>query len=120
MPQQGAWPRPLLYRRLAPWLAEQGLSRTVRGWVIGDPDDVSSITRTMAARAAHSGDRCKQMEMRLYATVVPSVPSNGSDSGKSKKSPRQNSSGTNGSGESSSSVNGNGASAEAESDRWPE
>ena len=70
MPQQGAWPRPLLYRRLAPWLAEQGLSRTVRAWVIGDPDDVASITRTMAARAAHSGDSCKQMEIRLYATVL--------------------------------------------------
>ena len=70
MPQNGAWPRPLLYRRLAPWLAEQGLSRPVRAWVIGDRDDVSSITRTVAARAAHSGDRCKQMEMRLYATVL--------------------------------------------------
>ena len=82
MPQQGVWSRPLLYRRLAPWLAEQGLSRTVRAWVIGEPDDVSTITRTMAARAAHSGDRCKQMEMRLYATVLsgekaPKAPSNG-------------------------------------------
>lgn len=70
MPQQGVWSRPLLYRRLAPWLAEQGLSRTVRAWVIGEQDDVSTITRTMAARAAHSGDRCKQMEIRLYATVL--------------------------------------------------
>ena len=70
MPQQGVWSRPLLYRRLAPWLAEQGLSRAVRAWVIGEQDDVSTITRTMAARAAHSGDRCRQMEMRLYATVL--------------------------------------------------
>lgn len=71
MARQGAWPRPLLYRRLAPWLADQGLSRTVKAWVIGDQDDVSSITRTVAARAAHAGDRCKQMEMRLYTTLVP-------------------------------------------------
>lgn len=71
MARQGAWPRPLLYRRLAPWLADQGLSRTVKAWVIGDQDDVSSITRTVAARAAHTGDRCKQMEMRLYTTLVP-------------------------------------------------
>lgn len=70
MAQQGAWPRPLLYRRLAPWLADQGLARTVKAWVIGDQGDVSSITRTFAARAAHAGDRTKQMEMRLYTTLV--------------------------------------------------
>lgn len=71
MPQQGAWSRPLLYRRVAPWLTEQALSRTVTAWIIGEQDDVSSIARTVAARAAHTGDRCKQMEMRLYASVVP-------------------------------------------------
>lgn len=71
MPQLGVWPRPLLYRRLAPWLTEQALSRTVTAWIIGEQDDVSSITRTVAARAAHTGDHCRQMEMRLYATVVP-------------------------------------------------
>lgn len=77
MAQNGAWPRPLLYRRLAPWLADQGLSRTVKAWVIGGQDDVSSITRTVAARAAHTGDRCKQMEMRLYTTLVPARGSRG-------------------------------------------
>jgi RNA polymerase sigma-B factor len=59
----------LLYRRLAPWLTEQALSRTVTAWVIGEPEDVSSIARTVAARAAHTADRCGQMEMRLYATI---------------------------------------------------
>ena len=69
MAQQGAWPRPLLYRRLAPWITDQGLSRTVRAWVIGAEDDVSSITRTVAARASHTRDPGRHMGMRLYATL---------------------------------------------------
>lgn len=69
MAHQGPWPRPLLYRRLAPWLTEQGVSRPVTAWVIGGENDLSSIARTVAARAAHSRDRAKRMEMRLYATL---------------------------------------------------
>lgn len=69
MAQRGPWPRPLLYRRLAPWLTEQGFSRPVTAWVIGGESDLSSIARTVAARAAHSGERARRMEMRLYATL---------------------------------------------------
>ena len=69
MAHTGPWPRPLLYRRLAPWLTEQGISRPVTAWVIGGENDLSSITRTIAARAAHSRDRAGRMEMRLYATL---------------------------------------------------
>ena len=102
MPQRGVWSRPLLYRRLAPWLAEQGLSRPVRAWVIGEQGDVESITRTVAARAAHSGDRCKQMEMRLYATVL-----------SGETSPKARSNGRGGKGTAGVALDGM-------SDRWPE
>lgn len=67
---QGVWPRPLLYRRLAPWLADLGVARPVKAWVIGMEDDVSSITRTVAARAAHQSQPGRQMELKLYATLV--------------------------------------------------
>jgi len=88
MAQHGAWPRPLLYRRLAPWLADQGLSRTVKAWVIGGQDDVSSITRTVAARAAHTGDRSKQMEMRLYTTLVRGGSNGSTGSSRGSDAPR--------------------------------
>ena len=62
------WPRPLLYRRLAPWLADLGVSRPVMAWVIGAEDDLSSITRTFAARAAHRS-QSNRMKLKLYATL---------------------------------------------------
>lgn len=67
---QGVWPRPLLYRRLAPWLADLGVARPVKAWVIGMEDDVSSITRTVAARAAHQAQPGRQMQLKLYATLL--------------------------------------------------
>jgi len=67
---QGVWPRPLLYRRLAPWLADLGVARPVKAWVIGMEDDLSSITRTVAARAAQRSQPGGQMEMQLYATLL--------------------------------------------------
>ncbi len=67
---QGVWPRPLLYRRLAPWLADLGVARPVKAWVIGMEDDLSSITRTVAARAAHRSQPGWRMEMKLYATLL--------------------------------------------------
>jgi RNA polymerase sigma-B factor len=67
---QGVWPRPLLYGRLAPWLADLGEARPVEAWVIGGGDDVCSITRTVAARAAHRGQPGHQVTMKLYATLL--------------------------------------------------
>ncbi|HEX4863233.1 MAG TPA: sigma-70 family RNA polymerase sigma factor [Acidimicrobiales bacterium] len=66
------WPRPLLYRRLAPWLADLGVSRPVKAWIIGMEDDLSSITRTVAARAAHGARSASHMELKLYATLLDS------------------------------------------------
>ena len=66
---QGVWPRPLLYRHLAPWLADLGVARPVKAWVIGVEEDLTSITRTVAARAAHRSQPGWQMEMKLYATL---------------------------------------------------
>lgn len=67
---QRVWPRPLLYRCLAPWLADLGDARPVKAWVIGGDDDVCSITRTVAARAAHRGQPGHQVQMKLYATLL--------------------------------------------------
>lgn len=68
---QGVWPRPLLYRRVAPWVAELGLSRPVKAWVIGVEDDLSSITRTVGARAAHRQPGGSHVELKLYASLLP-------------------------------------------------
>ena len=76
---QGVWPRPLLYKRLAPWLADLGVARPVKAWVIGMEDDLSSITRTVAARAAHRSPGW-QMEMKLYATLLRERGGNGNAS----------------------------------------
>lgn len=67
---QTVWPRPLLYRRLAPWLADLAVTRPVNAWVIGMEDDLSSITRTVAARAAHRPRHASHMELKLYATLL--------------------------------------------------